>query len=92
MIFIQLQPGEEKDLTKEWNSDENPVDKVNISFKPTDPQSAITFEKFPKLHVCAKPGKKAFIIFLITFYHQQKPQIDPKSGPEHPKQPKTRSR
>ena len=52
-----MKPGEETDLTKQWNSDENPVDKVVISFKPTDPQSPIVIDTPPKFHVCAKPGE-----------------------------------
>ncbi len=56
LSFPQLKPGEEMDLTSEYNAIENPVKELFIGFEAVDGQTKMILNTLPELKVCSGKG------------------------------------
>ena len=52
-----MTPGDEKDLTSEYDATEKPVKRIVIRFNAADTTKKITLIDVPELKVCSHPSK-----------------------------------
>ena len=52
-----MTPGDEKDLTSEYDATEKPVQRIVIRFNAVDTTKKITLIDVPELKVCSHPSK-----------------------------------